>query len=858
MATGTDREGTGATSSEGYSSTDAYLSELERTTPAQASIPVHISYEIIRLFSEGLYQSPQKAIEELVSNGYDAGATSISVLLPEGTGTGLSDGRSLDPLWVIDNGSGMDADGFVALWRVADSPKKNVVQVGSERRLPIGQFGIGKLAAYVLAWRLTHISKAEGVIRFTSMNFRRLDDVHQYSNTNPVDLDMRVLTEEQAKRLLAPVEDRDPAAWDLLFGASPAPTWTAAALSDFKNLYDKLSSGRLSWVLRTGIPLHSQFKISLNGVALESSKVTDKVIQRFTIGTDDRVAENLNIKAVPGGIEIPGIDGTISGEAIIYEKRLDRGKSDELYHRSNGFFVSVRSRIINLEDELFGIEALNHAAWSRFSMTIQADGLREHLLSSREGVRESDPVRLLRTYMHRMFNACRASYEDWMASHDGGIDLSALLTQTPSAYISEPLLDGVETVLSTEQESYYMAKPPSIDDLSTDEKKLWLAQYAEEINSGVISKVIFEKTGEYDRAVRYFPDTRILLINADHPFVSKLLSSSRTNAGATLFGSAELLIDVALQGHGLAPNMIVDFLADRDRLLRLVAGDQPSTAAEVMRQLQSALKHETALERATGLAFRVLGFEYEKRGGNKGGPDGVLYARLGRGTGARLADYKVVYDSKQTNQPSVPADKIDIASIEDFRGTETAQYSFFLAVAYEGESNPDSKINRKVTAAADAKTPITLLRVADLQRLVELHYRYGVTLTRLRTLFESAHTVQQVSNWLDELEDELTNLEPQVPLLKLFQALESAKRDQLATPDVTAARYIDPELRKFEPEKLTASLAAVQTIVGPRWLEVETSGVIRLHATAAQVVAEVERLLHDMFGVDASALPEIK
>ena len=38
------------------------------------SIPVRMSYEIIKLFSEGLYQSPHKAVEELVANAYDAGA----------------------------------------------------------------------------------------------------------------------------------------------------------------------------------------------------------------------------------------------------------------------------------------------------------------------------------------------------------------------------------------------------------------------------------------------------------------------------------------------------------------------------------------------------------------------------------------------------------------------------------------------------------------------------------------------------------------------------------------------------------------------------------------------------------------
>ena len=36
-------------------------------------ITVRISYRIIQLFSEGLYKSPTKAIEELVANSFDAG-----------------------------------------------------------------------------------------------------------------------------------------------------------------------------------------------------------------------------------------------------------------------------------------------------------------------------------------------------------------------------------------------------------------------------------------------------------------------------------------------------------------------------------------------------------------------------------------------------------------------------------------------------------------------------------------------------------------------------------------------------------------------------------------------------------------
>ena len=44
-------------------------------------IDVRISLRIIQLFSEGLYSSPNKAVEELVSNSFDAGAENVHVIL---------------------------------------------------------------------------------------------------------------------------------------------------------------------------------------------------------------------------------------------------------------------------------------------------------------------------------------------------------------------------------------------------------------------------------------------------------------------------------------------------------------------------------------------------------------------------------------------------------------------------------------------------------------------------------------------------------------------------------------------------------------------------------------------------------
>ena len=115
-------------------------------------IEVKISLRIIQLFSEGLYSSPNKAVEELVSNSFDAGAENVHIILSP-------DLRDSDAtIVVIDDGEGMNADGLKKHWIIGESARRSAT--GSSRRKPIGKFGIGKLSTYVLASKLTHICKS--------------------------------------------------------------------------------------------------------------------------------------------------------------------------------------------------------------------------------------------------------------------------------------------------------------------------------------------------------------------------------------------------------------------------------------------------------------------------------------------------------------------------------------------------------------------------------------------------------------------------------------------------------------------------------------------------------------------------
>src|ERR1700691_4175318 len=95
-------------------------------------IDVRLSYGIVRLFSEGLYASANKAIEELVANAFDAGALRVAVFLS----TDFHEQAAT--IAVLDDGEGMDAGGLKQHWLIGKSLKRKLAKLPRNRQ-QIGQ-----------------------------------------------------------------------------------------------------------------------------------------------------------------------------------------------------------------------------------------------------------------------------------------------------------------------------------------------------------------------------------------------------------------------------------------------------------------------------------------------------------------------------------------------------------------------------------------------------------------------------------------------------------------------------------------------------------------------------------------------
>ena len=186
------------------------------------------------------------------------------------------------------------------------------------------------------------------------------------------------------------------------------------------------------------------------------------------------------------------------------------------------------------------------------------------------------------------------------------------------------------------------------------------------------SDIAFEPLSPYEHLAIYDALSRVLQVNERHPFISKIIAHSKNRTPATLVATSEVLTDAFLRVSGIDDDLALQFYEFREKALRLLAGQQELDASQILRQLNIADQDKDALESAVGQAFRVLGFEYEKRGRNRGGTDGLLEARLGR-IGKDVADYRLVYDAKTTIGSSIPIDKVNFAAILSFKKQERAR-----------------------------------------------------------------------------------------------------------------------------------------------------------------------------------------
>jgi hypothetical protein len=754
-------------------------------------IDVRLSYKIVRLFSEGLYTSPNKALEELVANSFDAGAQRVAVFLPAGF---HDQGATIA---VLDDGEGMDAAGLTQHWLIGRSVKR-ALEVLPRGRRQIGKFGIGKLATYVLAGRLSHVSKKGGKYYATSMDYKDVDDRgdEETEPKAPIRIALRELTADEAKAAIKPWTDL-PAFEKTglkLFGPGSSTSWTLAILSGLKDKVHEIQRGTLSWVLRTALPLRDDFAIYLDGKRLEPSKAGKNRLKRYVIGRDitelprpapdvDTVEDdNEPDPARRFYFEHPVL-GRISGYAETY-KDLLTGKSDDI-GRSHGFFVYVLGRLINVHDGHFGIspDELRHGTFGRVRIVVNIDGLDAFLQSDRERVREGPALDDARNILRAIFNKLRVELEKADASEDPGAKLARNLGNSPTSLARRPIVEMVRAAIEGKIRPRFVVFPGRTtaaqrEDLLADlEAK---ADRPEEFVAGI--DFAYDATTDDGIAV-YDATTNRLRVNGLHPFIGAFFdefTSKTTGLPLELFAMAEVLLEAHLHQAGAKPAQIDSVMETRDRLLRFVAQQSGRrTALTVANGLRQARNDEARLEIEVVEAFRSLGFDATRVGGN-GKPDGVARAHLSAGPDGKPKRYAVTLEAKSKKQEGskLKTKALGVSTVARHRDDFNCDHAVVVAPAFDHTARKDSalakelKEDRANSKAKGVPRTITAIHVDDLARLVQLRPVKRLGLAKIREWLQTCSLPEESKAWVDSVAKVNVTKPPYAKIVNAIHALQ--------------------------------------------------------------------------------------
>lgn len=793
-------------------------------------IEVTISHRIIELFSAGLYSSPNKAFEELVCNSYDAFASKVSVYV---TSDLAIEGACI---CVCDNGEGLNPQELKDLWRIGESSKR----YGGERdkkRLQIGQFGIGKLATYILARKLTYISKKNERYILATMDYNLIKEDYK-----SLFIDEREVSEEEAKSLLALYIDEKIIKFKL-FGTDSEETWTISLMTELKPKATEIKIGRLKWILSTALPLNPGFELNFNGEKIESSKIKVPVMKKWIIGKDDETALKLKDaeckKAESAGkenywIDFPNLKG-VNGEFILYEDSLVEGKSSEL-GRSHGIFLSIRGRLINLDDPLLGMEAFSHGAFNRSRIIVNADELDSNLTSTREAVKESIPFRQLKEYIKKKFNnEVRKYYFEQQIQMEEKKSVSSRMAQTSYLTSKKPIYDFVQNYYSNQ-----ILNPILIEKPANDDKEELLSLYEKDLETGeqVIEHVEWTYNNSNAPIAKLNLKTRTLWINRAHPYVANYVDSNRNTIPLESMIITEVLTESHLYELGLEEDVVNGIVKRRDTTLRQLALADKQGIPAVAMYLKDSLDNADALEDAVSRVLTAIGFEVTPIGGN-GEPDGKAEAFLGYDDNGNPKGYSLTYDAKSTAKKRIAAGTAHLSGLKRHQEKHHADYCIEVAIDYQGADDEESAITYE-----SKREKVTMITAKDLIKLLLLVTPKQLGLDKLRDLFETCYSPQQVHDWIENLEKRSVEVPPYYELVDVIYELQ--KTDTEAPVVEVVRRELNAKLgTKYSSKNVMDWLTLLVNLV-PGCVSIDANKYVGVQASAEMIKLRIQKAVSEI------------
>ena len=697
-------------------------------------VVLRVDYQIIEHFSEHLYDSPNKAVEELVANSFDAFATKARVFTPGP--------YTANRVIVWDNGESMDVEGLQQLWWIAKSPKLDGDRVEKRQastgeittRKIIGKFGIGKLASYSVGKVISHVCRHHGEYYLVSVDYGEIegiDGVAPVSSDNPIRAPVIRLRKEQAVDLVKSLFDTPPPSIDMMLSGN---SWTFAVIEALK--VDDLPSRRLMWVLGNGMPLRPDFAIKVNEDEVES-KLNKQATTHWTFGSkevveavtnrwqDAMTKEGLSPIVEFGsrvGLDpnVPSRDisfvrfahlGLVWGHVRLFNETLLKYRAAD-HGRSHGFFVVVRGRLLNPDDEQLFLPDPSFQTFYRSQFILHTDDLDDKLLADRQRLRKDEPVvQELELLQRILAGIARTAVEAQDEERETSQSTHSILPVSSRTYFRDPL-------------NALLLKAP-IEDVSDFDPATVGVERKHLGENARISEVAL-KEGEFH-------------VNTGHPYYSALAKRAGQSRAAReflrtfdLFAISERLLEGHLLDIGFPEKDVTEIVEWREGLFRQLANSYDRAPEIVAEMYRTSYVGGREFEKALHGVFEEMGFSAH-HDGDRGKKDILVIATVGP------ESYDFIVEAKGS-KGDIGNEAAKVGAAANHRDQVRAGHAVVVARKFSGFGAGRDDADAAVYQECKSTGGVSTMEVEALEEIYLAITKFSYPLPLLRDVFTTLET----------------------------------------------------------------------------------------------------------------------
>lgn len=393
--------------------------------------------------------------------------------------------------------------------------------------------------------------------------------------------------------------------------------------------------------------------------------------------------------------------------------------------------------------------------------------------------------------------------------------------------------------------------PILIEKPCAEDREELLSLYEKDLETG--EQVIEHIEWDYDNInapiAKLNLKSRTLWINKSHPYVANYIDSNSNMIPLESMVITEVLTESHLYELGIDEEIVNGIIKRRDRTLRQLALADKQGIPAVAMYLKDSLDSVNGLEDAVARVLTAIGFEVTPIGG-KGKPDGKAEAFLGYDDNGNPRGYSLTYDAKSTAKSRIAAGTAHLSGLKRHQEQHNADYCIEVAIDYQGANDDESAITYE-----SQREKVTMISAKDLIKLLLLVTPKQIGLDKLRELFETCFSPNQVHEWIENLEKREVETPPYYDLVDVIYELQ--KTDTEAPVVEVVRRELNKKLNtKYSTKNVLEWLTLLVNLVpgcvsvDGKYVGVQASAEIiksRIHKAISEIPIDIQPLYNEIF-----------